>query len=211
MNRKRLALFVWLGAVLWIQAVIGANAYWHTVSQIVTSGVTPCAGTVIHFTAPDDLSNAAWNKNNSTALANAITAPDGNMTASTDTATAGTFTGVSQATTLSSGVTSSISAYFKTLVSPTWISFGISDNVANAFSSWFNLSGSGAVGTANIAGDGTLSCATVTAVGNGWIFISLAGAYATGRATFLNLILVDADNSTNATIGQSLGAWHVGQ
>lgn len=122
------------------------------------------------LTYSQDFDNAAWTKSNATIAANSVVAPDGSTTAdglTEDTATtahsvyrsAGSLTGAYTA-----------SCYVKA-AGRTWCYMEPLGNTATR--TYFNLSGSGSVGT---TGSGVT--ASITAVGNDWYRITTTYTYA---------------------------------
>lgn len=175
------------------------------------AAATVCSGTKITLTAPNDLTNAAWAAQESTAVANAAVAPDSTMTASSLTATNNlSFASLAFQVTNSfktGGVTYSITGYLKSLVAPTWaLVFSQEQGGFTGWGGWYNLA-TGAVGTT-----ANTTCFITTSVGSGWYKFSIGGGFGSTPSADVQfqIYFADMDNSGTATIGQSLAAWQLG-
>jgi hypothetical protein len=118
------------------------------------------------LTYSEDLSNVAWSKDNTTVSANSTTAPDGQTTADTLTASAllSTHRVISAAVTVASGVGCTHSVCLK---AGTHSFAQIHDGASASYFANFNLS-AGTVGTV------TGCTATMVPLGNGWYRCSIA-------------------------------------
>jgi hypothetical protein len=180
-----------------------------------------CTGTAFHVTSPNDLTNAAWINSAGIVTVNfGFTAPNSTLTASdikTTSAAGGSGSAYSQqvlgsGTTGWAGVTYAFSAYFKSVVAPTWIFYGVSDGIANAWQKAFNLSGAGVVGSASHdAGNGATTCTSIRTDLNGFYFVTIGGQF-TGTPAgtpILYITLVDADATAAPTVNQEIQTWQV--
>ena len=136
------------------------------------------------FTYSEQFDNAAWNKLNATVTANATVSPDG--VADADALVEDTTNGshlVQQFISFTTGTAYTLSFYVKA-GTRSWVSIALpSAAFTGAPSSYYDLSGAGALGTAA----GSPTSRTITAVGNGWYRITItATATATaGGNTFI--------------------------
>ena len=145
------------------------------------------------------LDNASWTKNNVTISANAITAPDGTLTADKiveDTANAIHYI-AQNATGMVAGTLATWTGYLK-YAGRSWVYVGNSANGSN-----FNLS-TGAMGTIS----GSVVSRGIADVGNGWYLIQVTTADASIQS---NVALLNADSVT-PYVGDGVSgvyAWNV--
>jgi len=149
------------------------------------------------FTYSEQFDNAVWVKGagyNSTITANSTTAPDGTLTADTLVADSAGGTGsvmVARAQAVTSGVFYTLS-FFAKASTLSWIRlFLLNYTSPGNGGAYFNLSGSGSVGTVDAG-----YTATIAAHANGWYRCTLsftAGSSVTGE---MRLLLANANNDT---------------
>lgn len=151
---------------------------------------------------------AEWNKASVTITADNITAPDGNSTADKWQASAtGGGTTVIETTGHASGTGAWSASIFIKAGTATWCFLAFSDQVANAFGKYFDLT-NGVVGSSSVAGDATLSSSTITSIGSGWYRIAVSGSFASDHAgTKFDIRFTDADNSLTVTSGKNGYIW----
>jgi hypothetical protein len=178
------------------------------------SGGAGCADTIPTITAPNDLTIAAWLKNNVTPATGGSYPSFGTTgsiatVSSTTTAFASTFQQV--VGTLTSGVTYRITAFLKPSLGATWIAFGRSDTIANTFRVYFDV-GAGVIGSNAIAGVATiLTCSQISVAGSGFFKVDVAGSFTSVSNPFsVTFYPVDSDGSGNSTINQQFFVWGVG-
>jgi hypothetical protein len=123
------------------------------------------------LTYSEQFNDVAWTKQRTTVTANAVTAPDGTTTADTlletaDSGSHGTYQSISKA---ASSTTYALSFYVKPN-GRTWTILQLdSAGEVNHIRVWFNLSGSGAVGSNASAGSGfSFVSASIQALADGW-------------------------------------------
>jgi len=179
-----------------------------TINNTVIGGTTPAAGTFTTLTAQtevlkgtgnnlflysQDLSNANWNKTNSSISGTLFTAPDATTTANSliESSATGLHYAQQFSPTLVSGNTYTISVYLKA-GTRTWGYIGLPSGVFGATSAYFNLS-TGAVGT--VVG-GT---AAITSVGSGWYRCSITKAATAGAGGNILIATATADNTASYT------------
>ena len=146
----------------------------------------------------EEIDNAYWTKANASITANAVVAPDGNLTAdSLVENTAATGHNISS-TAFTSGLTSAISYTFSVYVKPAGRSWAILEmgGALGGGYGWFDLS-TGTLGTQTQL-SGT---STITAVGNGWYRISITDtSTSTGSAaTKCNVYATTGNNVISYT------------
>jgi len=149
----------------------------------------------------DQFDNASWGKAFGAITANNATAPDGTSAADTFIPTA--LTGLAyfqQNPTVVASSTYTWSVYLKAS-GYTWVFLDFYDGANHR--SFFNLTGSGTVGTVEAG-----NTSTITAVGNGWYRCTLTRASA-NTSLFCAVAVTDADNSIPATYNGTSGinAW----
>jgi hypothetical protein len=141
--------------------------------------------------------SGTWAKFQATATANATVSPDGATDADAlveDANTGGHF--FQQFLSFTSGVAYTISLYVKA-GTRSWMSYGFPSSAFGASTGgFFDLSGAGALGTAN----GTPTSRTITAVGNGWYRITVT-ATATATAGGNVVIAAASANGTTSYVG----------
>jgi hypothetical protein len=149
----------------------------------------------------EDLSQSVYTKNRVTVTTNAVTAPDGALTADklVEDATATSTHYLSRSTAFISGLDASISFYAKA-GERSWIvaSFNIG---AGAETVYFNV-GNGTVGTKG----GNITIATIAPVGGGWYRCSLSKA-ANALATLLVIGLASGDGGVTYSGDGASGAY----
>ena len=156
-----------------------------------------------------------WNTTNVTITADQMTAPDGTTTADkiTVNGSSNDFTGATGTDGLLSftgGLAYTVSLYVKPGSGNTWITVRISDFSANVFGKWFNLSGAGSVGSNNNLGDGSITTASVEALGNSWYRVIMTGQFtSTHNAAIAIYPAVSADSSNSTTNGHFMYLWGV--
>jgi hypothetical protein len=162
------------------------------------------------------LTNAAWTAGNLNAFFNA-TDPNGVANNASNLVVASTSAGgasIRQSTGImfTTSTTYAFTAYLKPNVGSTWITFSISDFVANSWGSWFNLSGSGVVGGASAGGTGHLTCANIITSTNGYYIVSIGGNFSSSPQGANPLVVidpVDGNNLGGTTLNQQIIAWQV--
>jgi len=139
-------------------------------------------------TQSQDFASAAWAAQNATRTANAITAPDGTLTADRITETAITAThGVYHNSGFAISGVHTASVYVKP-AERTWFLIWF-EGVAT-YRAWFNLSGSGSIGT---VANGT---ASIEALADGWYRCTLTATLGVGTH-FLELYSATGNNITS--------------
>jgi hypothetical protein len=152
------------------------------------------------LTYSEQFDNALWTKENATISANAITAPNGALTADLITSTSASFSDILQPTSQASGNAYTLSCYAKK-GSSDWIFLRLTFAAA-APRVWFNLN-TGAIGTIQSG-----LTASIESVGNGWFRCSVSGtASATPPADRIDIALANADASTSPNVGNSAYIW----
>jgi hypothetical protein len=139
-----------------------------------------------------DFDSTVWPKTNASVAANVAIAPDGTNTADLLTASSDTFCGIGQGSSYPQGQTV-LSIYAKAATSSI-IRLGV---LATGSFAWFDLT----TGVAGTVQSGAL--ATIQSVGNGWFRCVLI---VTGAPQPV-IRLANADNSVNATTGNSVYIW----
>jgi len=151
------------------------------------------------LTYSSDYTNAAWTKNNTTAVAATNISPDGTLNAqsiveNTATATHQLQVGTSQA----SNTTVTASIFFKSNGRPVLLITVPSSDFSGSFSAFFNAT-TGLVGTTSLAGTATFSSATMTSVGNGWYRCRISGqASTTASTTRIHMSFGDTEALTSS-------------
>jgi hypothetical protein len=150
------------------------------------------------------LDNASWTKSNSTVTANAVSAPDGTLSADKvveDTATAGHL--VLQAATVSTGSAYTASAFVKASErTRAAIYMNETGATGNRATVGFNLTTGAIDNAAATVGTFSGASATIASVGGGWYRISLT---ATVVATSVQVRLMPLDASASAVSPSYLG------
>lgn len=139
-----------------------------------------------------DFDSTVWPKTNASVAANVAIAPDGTNTADLLTASSDTFCGIGQGSSYPQGQTV-LSIYAKAATSSI-IRLGV---LATGSFAWFDLT----TGVAGTVQSGAL--AAIQSVGNGWFRCVLI---VTGAPQPV-IRLANADNSVNATTGNSVYIW----
>ena len=155
------------------------------------------------------LDNASWTKTRSTITANAVASPDGNTTADkiVEDATAGASHQISQDITATADANYAISMFFKA-GERSWVRL-LASNGANSFGRYFNI-GTGALGTATVAGTGANVTSSIVAYANGWYKCTIVGSVGSAVTTItLSVQMANADNgaSYNGDGASGLYAW----
>jgi hypothetical protein len=155
------------------------------------------------LTFPTAFDDAAWTKTRSSISANAAAAPDGTITADklAETVDTGTHNVANAAVVYAAG-TYTVSSYVKA-VERSWVFLvGLSNNDFNCF---FNLSGSGSVGTTASGTTGSISD-----VGDGWFRVSVTKTFAASTVSGSTTILTstgDGVSSYAGTAGSGILIW----
>ena len=142
-----------------------------------------------------EFDNASWTKTRCSATANAITAPDGTLTA--DKLTEDTSNNSHQALqtiTVASGVMTA-TIYFKA-AERTFAQVSMSDNATGTAQCVFNLS-NGAMGTPSVNGSWTSVSAAISTLANGWYRCSVAATRGAGTETVIIAGLATAIATTS--------------
>ena len=146
-----------------------------------------------------DLGNSYWSKSLVSTTTNALTTPDGAVSALKidETTSTGLHEFYSGVITVASATTYTWSVYAKA-GERSWLIINASDNLAR--NCWFDLS-TGTVGT--VAATRT---ASITSVGNGWYRCSVTGSIASGTASYVVIMTStgDAVASYAGTAGNGL-------
>ncbi len=199
------ASLFWGGSALSQLSLTGAGS---TAGGSVAFG---CPGTPILLSSPNDVSaQPPWSSFN---INGSSGAPDpfGGTTGSQIVVNASTFAGVDQsAGTLTGGTSYSFRAYLAPQAGSTWVFIELYDGVANFIDQWFDFSGSGTIGTAQLGGDGSVLCAQIRPSTNGFYEISLSASFVSTHALTLSVLMSDGDTIRTATVGQEIGFWGVG-
>lgn len=154
------------------------------------------------LTSPRDFTNAAWAKTNVTVTSNALTAPDGSVTATKLTATASAVTTVLQ----------SITATATTLTQTFFIKKGSSATAANAFA-LANISTATTLVLVRVNYDtgeltvvaGSSSQASIVSAGDGWWRLTLSASTGVTIGNIINTYAGFVGGSETA--GQFLYVW----
>jgi hypothetical protein len=168
-----------------------------------TININSQVGGINLLTFPEDFSNVAWGKVNSTVTPNTITSPDNTITSDTITSLAtSTLTGIiSTSTTVTNGSTYTIS-YYISKTSFRYIQLCFGGGASNSYANFDILTGT-------VAG-GSYSNASITSVGNFYrvsmTFISI------GVSAISYLIFVDSTSAGRASsfsggVGISMYIW----
>ncbi len=142
--------------------------------------------------------NAAWTKDNCTATANAIAAPDGTVTADmiTDGASGSPSLYLTSAVTISASVPHTASGYVKR-GNTDWIRFIVQDgSFGNQTAVWFNL-----------ATGATTSGGTLTSVGNGWYRFSVTATIGSATTAEYQINTAAASSSNTRVSGGTYYLW----
>jgi len=181
-----------------VREVPGAHAI-----QATSASRPTCDARVNLLTYSEQLDNAAWSKLNSvTATANTTTAPDGTTTADTVAAgTTGSFRVVRRSPAgLLASTAMAFSVYAKRNTSD-WVALRFWDQ-SGGVAAWFNVN-TGSVGTVQSG-----CTATIQSIGSGWfrciVTRTINASIAFNEA---EIQLASADNSNDATAGDSLFIW----
>jgi len=153
------------------------------------------------LTYSQDFDNAAWVKSNVTVTANAITAPDGTVTA--DKLIPGSGTGYKylyESSTIAAGATSTVSVYAKA-GEFAYLHLQLTPDGTNLIFCGFNLT-SGTAGTPTNGGNGSSAVGIIQPVGNGWYRCSLSGIHSSSVANPLAAIYA---NNTGTAYAQATG------
>ncbi len=169
----------------------------------------------LHLTNPNNLCISPWVDNaniNSCALNE--TDPMGSSNAATGyTGVNAAFANMCQDTgiTPTGGQPYTVSGYFKKVAGgATWQFFYIDVTGGNDFGSWYDLSGSGTLGSTFVQGTASLVSRIITAAASSWYLITFTGAFSSASTSMSVCVLpADADSSFGSD-GQKYGAWQVG-
>jgi len=145
-----------------------------------------------------ELDNAAWTKDNCTATANAIAAPDGTVTADmiTDGASGSPSLYLTASVTIAASVPHTASGYVKR-GNTDWIRFIVQDgSFGNQTAVWFNL-----------ATGATTSGGTLTSVGNGWYRFSVTATIGSATTAEYQINTAAASSSNTRVSGGTYYLW----
>ena len=175
---------------------------WHPQIEVVGGQSNEAPAAYVSNGAPklneliqtQDFDSASWPKTQASITANAVTAPDGTLTADKliDTAVAGIHA-INQVGTTSVGNTETLSAYFKA-AEKTWAAMQLGSTTV----AYYNLS-DGTLGTV------TAGTATITPVGNGWYRCTLTGT----RLNTNTLLYVANGNGAASYTGDGVSGIYV--
>lgn len=155
------------------------------------------------FAQPSAFDNAAWAKTDTTVTANALTAPDGTLSAELLTQGSAGTAGVAQGVTSSAGAPHSVVVYLKR-GNNDWIRLQISDGT-NAFQAWFNLATGALGGTANTASP-TATSRAIESAGDGWYRCRVT-ATLTNTSISAAMMAATGDVSGSRASGGTYYAW----
>jgi hypothetical protein len=179
-----------------VKELPGFHATQATAGSRPIYGIVPVGGRRNLLTFTEQFDNAAWVKAQTTVTANAATAPDGTLTADRIVETATTNAhGVYAAFTYGSGLTYTATVYAKA-AERSWVYLGADTAAGEAV--FFDLSGSGAVGSA-----GTGYTGTITSVGNGWFRCQVVFAQATALPPNFFVVGASTGNGTTSYAGNA--------
>lgn len=155
----------------------------------------------------EDFSNAVWTKVNATITTNALTAPDGALTADLNTAISTGNAGVYSPLSISINTVYTLSVFFKANTAP-FLNISFSDNIDSGCNAWVNTSTFAT--NSSPFGGWTFLGMTVTPIGNGWYRASLT-CLSNGTDTSTNVYAnhSNVSNANTVTAGQSLYIWGV--
>jgi hypothetical protein len=145
-----------------------------------------------------EFDNAAWTKDNCTATANAIAAPDGTITADliTDGASGSPSLYLTSSISITAGVPHTASGYLKR-GNTDWVRFILPDgSFGNSTAVWFNL----ATGAASTGG-------TLTSVGNGWYRFSVSATIGSATTAQYQVNTATANFSNTRVSGGTYYIW----
>jgi len=170
---------------------------------------TRTANLLIH---PENLTLSPWSfpgATNST-IAYGVTDPIGGSTAShLVCGSTGPDIGLTQETAVPKSTEYTVSVVTKVDGTGGWLFLGLSDYIANAFGSSFNIN-TGALGLPSVVGTCTFVAANITSLGSGWYLCSVTGTSATsGGLTYgIDIHAVAANGVTVGIAGNGLDIWH---
>ncbi len=165
-----------------------------------------------------EFDDTAWAKTNAgtvTATANATAAPDGTTTAdllTCDGSDSNRMQGNSASGnifTATSGVAYALSIYAKANSGSTWCELFLGDFATSNARVWFNLTGSGVVGSNAVVGDGVLDSSSIESLANGWyrLTINTHMSVTHANSTLAFYPCASGDGLTTTTNGHSMYVW----
>ena len=181
--------------------VPGNHAFQPNSGQRPTLGRNPTTGRLNLLTFTEEFNNAAWIAFSATATANAAVAPDGTTTADKIVEVAGGAGQSRYATATAPFATITASCYAK-ISERTFFRISVSGGgSAQWFGATFDVQ-NGTVTQQNAGASGTVSGATITAVGNGWYRCTVTGVTgAVSGSTFTYIGPSDTGTPTAGSFG----------
>lgn len=184
-----------------IKLLPGNHAFQSNSGQRPTLGRNPTTGRLNLLTFTEEFNNAAWIAFSATATANAAVAPDGTTTADKIVEVAGGAGQSRYATATAPFATITASCYAK-ISERTFFRISVSGGgSAQWFGATFDVQ-NGTVTQQNAGASGTVSAATITAVGNGWYRCTVTGLTgAVSGSTFTYIGPSDTGTPTAGSFG----------
>lgn len=177
------------------------------VPRITNRGLLVEEGRTNLFPRSQEFNDAVWSKTNATVTANATTAPDGAATADKIEETSATgFHGVTQIITLGAGAVT-LSAFVKS-AERTFALVGMTDTATGDCNAIVNLT-TGAVVGGGAGGSWTGRSVTVTAVANGFWWVTVTGTKGASASVgpYIRAALDASTTSYAGTTGSGIFAW----
>jgi hypothetical protein len=155
----------------------------------------------------NDFTHEDWPNEQATVTANAAVAPDGTTTAASAVATGSgnKIMNSDAAFTALGTVAYTVSVYAKPF-NTNWIVLELTDDSADAFGAFFNVS-AGATGATSVFGTGSLISKTITSAGNGWYRCVITGMFSADNAISRFNAKVTSADSTNPANTDSAYLW----